>query len=104
MGSALVVLAAVAMGGVYDLSDREFLEQAKADLVALKRHEAGLERIAAELNASPGLLKQSETTPATPEEKQRLLSIWAAFYDCAAATEALRQRYWDFVKVPRWRG
>jgi hypothetical protein len=104
MGSgALAMLAAVAMGGVYDLSDPEFLEQARADLKALRRNEAGLDLIATELAAHPGLLRQSETTPATPEEKQRLLTAWAAFYEYATATEALRQRYWDFLKVPRRR-
>lgn len=103
MGSAMAVLAVMAMGGVYDLSDGEFLEQARADLKALHRHEAGLERISAELGAAPELLRQSESTPASPEEKERLLTAWAAFYDYSAATEAIRQRYWDFVKVPRGR-
>ena len=47
-----------------------------------------------------GLYNQKQETPSTPEQKQTLLSTWAAFFDYFASAEVIRQRYWDFIKVP----
>jgi hypothetical protein len=85
---------------VYDLSDESFVEQAKGDLQLIERYATGLRALQGQLKDSKALLSKREKTTFTPEEKQVLLSAWAAMYDYVLSTELIRQRYWDFVKVP----
>ena len=49
------------------------------------------------LRALPAEAGASRTRP---DQKQTLLTTWAAFFDYFTSTEVIRQRYWDFVKVP----
>jgi hypothetical protein len=85
---------------VYDLDDAAFVEQAKSDLEALQRYANGLRGLQEQIKKSVALYKQNQDIPYSPEQKHTLLTTWAAFFDYFASTELIRQRYWDFVKVP----
>ncbi|MFL5320866.1 MAG: protein tyrosine phosphatase, partial [Myxococcaceae bacterium] len=90
----------VPKAGVYSLSDDAFVEQAKRDLAALHRYANGLRRVQEQLDQQQGLFHQKGTQAYSPEQKQILLSAWASLYDYTMSTELIRQRYWDFVKLP----
>jgi hypothetical protein len=85
---------------IYDWDDAAFVEQAQRDLEALQRYANGLRGLQGQIQKNLALYKQKQDIPYTPEQKQTLLTTWAAFFDYFASTEQIRQRYWDFVKVP----
>lgn len=89
-----------ALEGIYDMEDAAFVAQAQRDLEALQRYATGLRGLQAQIRKNLSLYKQKQDIPYTPEQKQALLTTWAAFFDYFASTEVIRQRYWDFVKVP----
>ncbi|RKG96976.1 protein tyrosine phosphatase [Corallococcus sp. CA053C] len=91
---------APALRDVYALDEAAFVAQARRDLEALRHGTEGLRRLQAEAARSRALYRQKPSVPYTPDEKQLLVSTWAAFVDCFVATEAVRQRYWEFLKVP----
>ncbi|MCE9666187.1 protein tyrosine phosphatase [Myxococcus stipitatus] len=84
---------------VYALDDEAFVAQAQRDLVLLERYAQGLRRLQEDVKQSRGVYQQKQSMPYTPDQKQRVLSTWAAFFDYFVSTEVIRQRYWDFVKV-----
>ncbi|WP_342380180.1 protein tyrosine phosphatase [Myxococcus stipitatus] len=86
--------------GIYSLDDDAFVAQAQRDLVALERNAQGLRRLQEDLKQAKALYAQKQSVPYTPDQKQRLLTTWATFFDYFLSTEVIRQRYWDFVKVP----
>ncbi|QSQ17364.1 YiiX/YebB-like N1pC/P60 family cysteine hydrolase [Myxococcus landrumensis] len=86
--------------GIYSLDDDAFVAQAQRDLAELERNTQGLRRLQEELKQAKDLYAQKQSVPYTPDQKQRLLTTWAAFFDYFLSTEVIRQRYWDFVKVP----
>ncbi|RYZ36765.1 MAG: protein tyrosine phosphatase [Myxococcaceae bacterium] len=85
---------------VYALDEAAFVAQARRDLEALRLGTEGLRRVRAEALRSRELYRRKQSVPYTPDEKQLLVSTWAAFFDCFVSTEVVRQRYWDFLKVP----
>ncbi|MBZ4412887.1 protein tyrosine phosphatase [Myxococcus sp. XM-1-1-1] len=85
---------------VYALEDDAFVAQAQEDLRQLERYAQGLRRLSEEVKTSRALYLQKQSEPYTPDQKQRLLTTWAAFFDYFVSTEVIRQRYWDFVKEP----
>ncbi|MFY2559847.1 YiiX/YebB-like N1pC/P60 family cysteine hydrolase [Corallococcus terminator] len=91
---------AAAPTSVYALDDDAFVAQAQADLEQLERYTRGLRRLQDEVKQSRGLYLQKQSVPYSPDQKQQLLTTWATFFDYFVSTEVIRQRYWDFVKVP----
>jgi hypothetical protein len=85
---------------VYDLDDAAFVAQAQRDLALLERYALGLRGLQESVKKSRGVYLQKQSEPYTPDQKQLLLSTWASFFDYVVSTEVIRQRYWDFVKVP----
>lgn len=85
---------------VYALDDAAFVAQARRDLETLRQGTEGMRRLREEAFRSKALYRREQGVPYTPEEKQLLVSTWAAFFDCFLSTEVVRQRYWDFLKVP----
>lgn len=103
---ALTLLATLAISpaadptSVYDLAPDAFRQRAEKDLATLQLYVRGMENVAKTLNAHRALYQQSEKTPYSPEDKALLLSTWGALYSYFTSIEGLRQRYWDFVKLP----
>ena len=87
-------------GSVYALPRDEFVAQARRDLATVRTYAAGLRRLQDLLDQDSRLLGRGEKVPYTPEQKAVLLSTWGAFYSYFISTEAIRQRYLGFVKVP----
>jgi hypothetical protein len=85
---------------LYDWEDAAFVAQAQQDLAALQRYANGLRGLQEQIRKNLSLYNQKQKLPYTPEQKHTLLTTWAAFFDYFASTEVIRQRYWDFVKVP----
>ena len=85
---------------VFAQDDEAFDAQAQADLSLLERNTRGLRGLQDAVKQSRDVYLQQQSVPYTPDQKQLLLSTWAAFFDYFVATEVIRQRYWDFVKVP----
>jgi hypothetical protein len=92
--------AVTAPKDVYALDDDAFLAQARRDLAALRQGTDGLRRLREEAFRAKALYRRDKDVPYTPDEKQLMVSTWAAFFDCFVSTEVVRQRYWDFLKVP----
>ncbi len=89
-----------AASNIYDWEDAAFVAQAQQDLAALQRYANGLRGLQEQIRKNLSLYNQKQSIPYTPEQKHTLLTTWAAFFDYFASTEVIRQRYWDFVKVP----
>jgi hypothetical protein len=85
---------------IYDREDAAFVAQAQQDLAALQRYANGLRGLQEQIRKNLSYYNQKQHIPYTPEQKHTLLTTWASFYDYFASTEVIRQRYWDFVKVP----
>src|SRR5688500_6915443 len=85
---------------LYDWEDAAFTAQAQHDMAALQRYANGLRGLQEQIRKNLSLYNQKQNIPYTPEQKHTLLTTWAAFFDYFASTEVIRQRYWDFVKVP----
>jgi Permuted papain-like amidase enzyme, YaeF/YiiX, C92 family len=85
---------------VYSLEDGAFVDQALRDLEAIERYAQGLRALQQRIGRTRGLYTRKQDIPYTPDEKRTLLTTWAAFFDYFASLEVIRQRYWDFIKVP----
>lgn len=97
---ALAVLAASpgSQQSVYSLEQKAFVDTAKHDLETLKRFVAGMNGVLAQVKANDALFtKHSDVY--SPEQKDTLLSSWGSLFAYFSATEGLRQKYWDFVKL-----
>ncbi len=99
---ALVLLAASPSDqpGVYTLSKEAFVETAKADLDTLHRFVDGMQQVMKQVEANKPLFATRRNQVYSPDEKQTLLSTWGSLFAFFSSTEALRQKYWGFVKVP----
>ena len=84
----------------YSLENGPFVDQALRDLEALERYAKGLRALQQQISKTRSLYTREQNLPYTPDEKRTLLTTWAAFSDYFASLELIRQRYWDFVKVP----
>lgn len=85
---------------VYALDDEAFVAQAEQDLAQLQRYATGLRGLQESVKQARAVYLQKQSEPYTPDQKRLLLTTWAAFFDYFVSTEVIRQRYWDFVKVP----
>ncbi|HYH95147.1 YiiX/YebB-like N1pC/P60 family cysteine hydrolase, partial [Hyalangium sp.] len=92
--------ASESSGNIYDWDDEAFVAQAQSDLEALQRYANGLRGLQDQIKKNLSLYNHKQEIPYSPEQKHTLLTTWAAFFDYFASTELIRQRYWDFVKVP----
>jgi len=84
----------------YSLPLDRFLLQAEADLALLQRNAEGLDRLAAQVAEHRSLYFQKKDHSYSLEQKRTLLTTWAAMLDYFFSTEVVRQRYWNFVKLP----
>ncbi len=96
---ALPAAAGPGPGGVYDLPEADFHDQVRLDVQTLQQHDAGLRRVLFDLRES-GVLRVSTRDPLSEEQKQTLLTSWAALYDYIWSVEVIRQYYWDFLQLP----
>ncbi|HLL02090.1 MAG TPA: YiiX/YebB-like N1pC/P60 family cysteine hydrolase [Myxococcaceae bacterium] len=98
--SAAAPAPAPVASDLYDWEDAAFVAQAQRDLAALQVYANGMRGLQEQIRKNLSLYNQKQSIPYTPEQKHTLLTTWAAFFDYFASTEVIRQRYWDFVKVP----
>lgn len=96
---ALSLLAAAPSTSVYELHDDAFVANARRDLDLLKQLVSGMQSVMTTVGKNKALFEKKTQQVYTPEQKQTLLSSWGALFSYFSATEALRQKYWDFVKV-----
>src|SRR5206468_4016328 len=89
-----------APASVYALTQDAFAQQARHDLEQLHHFADGLRRIDDTLAAHPELFHRKEKATYSPEQKQILLTRWGGFFNYEMAVELIRQRYWDFIKIP----
>ncbi|MBK7864851.1 MAG: protein tyrosine phosphatase [Archangiaceae bacterium] len=86
---------------VYDLDGQRFLAAARHDLETLKMFAEGLHRTAkVAATDHKALFGTVNKATYSAEQKALLLSTWGALFSYFSSIEALRQRYWDFVKLP----
>ncbi len=97
---ALLAAAPVAPTPVYELSDEAFIETARHDLQTLQQFVAGMGNVMAGVSKNKTLFSTKQKAVYAAEDKQTLLSTWGSLFAYFSATEGLRQKYWDFVKVP----
>ncbi len=83
----------------YELDPATFVAMAKSDLVSLRRFVQGMETVATTVKANQQLFSASTDRIYDREQKQLLLSTWGSLFAFFSATEGLRQKYWDFVKL-----
>lgn len=98
---ALAVLAASPGSqttSVYSLEQRAFVETARHDLETLKQFVAGMSNVMLQVKANDALFTRHADVY-SPEQKDTLLSTWGSLFAFFSATEGLRQKYWDFVKL-----
>jgi len=96
---ALAAAPAAAPKSVYDLDGQRFLAAARKDLETLKMFTEGLERQTKLAMNNKALFGIAAKTTYTAEQKALLLSTWGALFSYFSSIEAIRQRYWDFVKL-----
>jgi hypothetical protein len=97
---ALAAGAAPAPRSVYELPKDAFVAAAKRDLATLKMFAEGLHRTAQLAAANKPLFGTVSKTPYSAEQKALLLSTWGAMFSYFSSIEAMRERYWDFLKLP----
>jgi len=97
-----LVLSAAPSGtsDVYTLSGAAFTDTAKADLKTLQQFVAGMDSVMKRVRANKGLFSTKADSVLSPAQKQTLLSTWGSLFAYFSATEGLRQKYWNFVKLP----
>jgi hypothetical protein len=85
---------------VYSLSNQAFVETARHDLVSLQQFVGGMKNVMARVGTNRKLFATKSDAVYTAEQKQTLLSTWGSLFAYFSATEGLRQKYWDFIKLP----
>src|SRR5438046_6692206 len=91
---------ALGSGSVYGQTQDAFMAQGRHDLTQLHHFTDGLRRLDELLKSHAELFHRSGRSSYTPDEKRLLLTTWGSFFNYQMAAELLRQRYWDFVKIP----
>lgn len=99
LASLLLAAAPVNAPSVYTLDEAAFVTTAKRDLDTLKFFVTGLHRVFDQVHENKALFAKRTKQVYSPEQKRTLLSTWGALFSYFSATEAMRQRYWDFVKL-----
>ncbi len=98
---ALALLAASPVAqntSIYTLDQQSFVDTAKHDLETLKQFVVGMSGVMAQVKANDALFAKTNDVY-SPEQKQTLLSSWGSLFAYFSATEGLRQKYWDFIKL-----
>lgn len=85
---------------VYELDGPKFLAAARHDLETLKMFTEGLHKTSKAAFNNKALFGTVSKTTYTAEQKALLLSTWGAMFSYFTSIESIRQRYWDFVKLP----
>jgi hypothetical protein len=96
---ALLAAAPAVPTSVYELSDEAFVETARHDLQTLQRFVAGMSGVMAGVTKNKTLFSTKQKSVYVAEDKETLLTTWGSLFAYFSATEGLRQKYWDFVKV-----
>lgn len=96
---ALSLLAAAPAGNVYALSNEAFVETAQRDLKLMQQLVSGMQSVMKDVARNKALFTRKSKDLYAPEQKQTLLSTWGSLFAYFSATESLRQKYWDFVKL-----
>ncbi|MFZ5443496.1 MAG: protein tyrosine phosphatase, partial [Myxococcota bacterium] len=84
---------------VYTLPPDAFVETARRDLTTLQQFVGGMKGVMTQVGKNKALFSAKADTVYTPEQKQTLLTTWGSLFAWFSATEGLRQKYWDFVKL-----
>jgi hypothetical protein len=84
---------------VYELDGQRFLAAARKDLETLKMFIEGLHRTAKLAVDNRPLFGTVSKATYSAEQKALLLSTWGALFSYFTSIEAIRERYWDFVKL-----
>lgn len=97
----LAVLAAAPTNDsdVYSLSNEAFVETAKHDLVTLRQFIGGMHGVMKTVDTNKTLFSKKNESVYSPEQKRTLFSTWGSLFAYFSATEGLRQKYWNFVKL-----
>ncbi len=99
---ALALLAAsptAETANVYALPKDAFVETARHDLTTLQQFVGGMRGVMNGVAANQKLFVARADQVYSPEQKRTLLSTWGSLFAYFSATEGLRQKYWDFVKL-----
>jgi hypothetical protein len=98
---ALTLLAAAPApsASVYELSNEAFVENARRDLKLMQQLVGGMQSVMTNVSRNKTLFQRKEKQVYAPEQKQTLLSSWGSLFAYFSATETIRQKYWDFVKL-----
>ena len=96
---ALLAAAPVTPTSVYELSNEAFVETARHDLKTLQQFVAGMGGVMSAVEKNKKLFTSKQDSVYSAEQKQTLLSTWGSLFSYFSATEGLRQKYWDFVKI-----
>ena len=97
--TVVVSVAPSKPASAYELDPATFVAMAKSDLVSLRRFVQGMETVATTVKANQALFSASTDRIYDREQKQLLLGTWGSLFAFFSATEGLRQKYWDFVKL-----
>ena len=97
---ALLAAAPATETSVYDLSNDAFVETARHDLQTLQRFVEGMSGVMSGVTKNKTLFSTKEKSVYIAEDKLTLLTTWGSLFAYFSATEGLRQKYWDFVKLP----
>jgi hypothetical protein len=84
---------------VYDLEGQKFLAAARHDLETLRMFVEGLHKTSKMVQDNKALFGTVSKSTYTAEQKATLLSTWGAMFSYFISIEAMRERYWDFVKL-----
>lgn len=103
--TSLIVLTLLSVApktptSVYELSNEAFIATARHDLETLHQFVTGMGGVMSGVTKNKSLFSARQKTVYSPEQKQTLLSTWGSLFAYFSATEGLRQKYWDFVKIP----
>jgi len=96
---SLLAAAPVESTSVYALSNQAFVETAQHDLKLMQQLVTGMQGVMKNVAKNKTLFGQSTKAVYSPEQKQMLLTTWGTLFAYFSATESLRQKYWDFVKL-----
>lgn len=84
---------------VYSLSNEAFIETAKRDLATLKQFVGGMRGVMKQVDSNKKLFTAKTDAVYSPDQKRTLLSSWGSLFAYFSATEGLRQKYWNFIKL-----
>lgn len=97
---SLLAAAPKAPTSVYELPNETFIATAQHDLQTLHQFVTGMGGVMGGVTKNKALFSARQKAVYSPEQKRTLLSTWGSLFAYFSATEGLRQKYWDFVKLP----